>query len=886
MSWLNRLLGTLRKNKLEEQLDQELQFHIEMRMREFIAEGMTPEEACYRARRIFGNRTLLKERTRAMDTFGWIESLGQDLRYAGRMLRKSPVFTCVAVLSLALGIGANTAIFSAVYATLIKPLPFKSADRLVFIRKKNPPRGWVRNPISPPEILAWRDQSGVFEDLAAFTQHSCVMTGAGEAEEYPCEIASSNLFPLLGVAPVRGRNFLPGEDKEGGPPVAILSYGLWQRRFGSEENILGNVITINGLSYTVVGIMPAGFSHMYAATYNTIPEMWISGIAPSPLHAWNDYFGVGRLKPGISLQQAEAAMAPVSVRLEQMELVDKGWRAEMMSLRMLLAEVTRPALIVLMGAVAFVLLIACANLANLLLARGAARASEFALRNALGAGRGRLIRQLLTESLLISVCGGVLGIWIAFLGCRGLAALAPVYLVNSAPGLARGAADLHVLAFAVAIAFLTAFVFGIAPALQSARPQITQALGENGRGSMQSPRSRRFRSALVVTEIALAMVLLVGAGLMIRTLTELSRVNLGLNPANLLSMRVSFSGERYKDPQSHVDFWQRVVSAVQALPGVESVSVSRGVPIGDWSGQFFTTADHPNPPAGQVPDANYVIAGPDYFRTTQIPLRRGRTFNEHDTQTAQRVAIVNEKLAESTWPGEDPLGKQLRVGGPDSKSPWLTVVGVVGNVRRDGADFGVRNEMYMPYGQHPWLVGGPQHLLVRTSPAVNPENMSRAAVDAIRNVDRSLPVTEIGAVERAVAEPMAEQRMVMALMIAFAALALVLSTLGIYSVLSYSITQRTREIGLRVALGAHEGNVLRLVIADGLRMAVIGITLGIAGALALTRLMTDLLYGVHPTDLVTFSGVTIVLAMVSLSACYVPARRAMKIDPIVALRYE
>jgi putative ABC transport system permease protein len=884
MSWIHRLFGTLRKNKLEDQLDDELQFHIEMRTREFIAEGMRPEEAHYRARRAFGNQVLLKEQTREMDTIGWFESLGQDLRYAGRMLRKSPVFTCVAVLSLALGIGANTAIFSAVYATLIKPLPFKDPDQLVFIRKKNPPRGWIRNPVSPAEILAWRDQSGVFEDLSAFTQHSCVLTG-GEAEEYPCEIASSNLFPLLGVAPVRGRSFLPEEDKEGGVRVVILSYGLWQRRFGSEESILGHAITINGASYLVVGIMPAGFSHMYAATYDTIPEMWISGIALSPLNAWNDYFAVGRLKPGINLQQAEAAMAPASVRLEQIDPDLKGWRAEMMSLAILRSELTRPALIVLMVAVGFVLLIACANLANLLLARGAARTSEIALRNALGASRSRLVRQLLTESLLISLCGGVLGIWLAFLGCRGLAALVPAYLLNSDPGLARGVADLHVLAFAVVMALLTTFVFGLAPALQSARPQLTQALGENSRCSMQSPRSRRFRGALVVTEIALAMVLLVGAGLMIRTLTELSRLNLGFNPATLLSMRVPFSGERYKEPQSHVEFWQRVVVAVHALPGVESVSVSRGVPVGDWAGQFFTTADHPNPPAGQVPDANYVIAGPDYFRTMQIPLRRGRSFNEHDTQTAQRVVIVSEKLAESSWPGEDPLGKQLRVGGPDSKKPWLTVVGVAGNVLRQGPDGGLHSELYIPYGQYPWLLGGPQHLLVRTSPAVNPESLSRAVVDAIHNVDRSLPVADIGAVERAVAEPMAEQRMVMALMVSFAALALVLSTLGIYSVLSHSITQRTREMGLRVALGAHQGNIMRLVIGDGLRMAVIGITVGIAGALALTRLMTDLLYGVHPTDLVTFSAVTIVLAMVSLVACYVPARRAMKIDPL-ALRYE
>jgi putative ABC transport system permease protein len=726
----------------------------------------------------------------------------------------------------------------------------------------------------------------VFEDLAAFTSRSCVLTGDGEAAEYPCEIVSSNLFPLLGIPAALGRSFLPEEDKEGGSRVAILSYGLWQRRFGGEESILSRAIAVNGANYTVVGVMPAGFSHMYGATYDTNPQMWISGIALSPSHAWNDYFGVGRFKPGVTMKQAEAALLPISVRLEQTDPGLKGWRAEMKSLRTLLSEVTRPALIVLMGAVAFVLLIACANLANLLLARGAARTSEFALRNALGAGSGRLVRQLLTESLLISLCGGILGVWLAFLGCRGIAALAPDYVLNSAPGLARGAADLHVLGFAAATAVLTAFVFGLAPALQGARPQLTQALGENSRASTGGPRSRRFRGALVVTEIALAMVLLIGGGLMVRTFAELSRLNLGFNPANLLSMRVPFSGERYKEPQSRVEFWRRVVAEVQRLPGVQAVSVSRGRPIGDWSGQFFTTADHPNPPAGQVPDANYLIAGPDYFRATEIPLRRGRIFNEYDTKTAERVVIVNEKLAESNWPGEDPLGKQLHEGSPDSEKPWLTVVGVVGNVLREGPDYGIRSEMYVPYGQYPWLLDGPQHLLVRTAPSVNPESLSRGIVDTIHHVDKSLPVADIEGVEREVAEPIAQQRLVMALLVSFSTLALVLATLGIYSVLSYSIAQRTREIGLRVALGAPRGKVLRLIIAEGVSMAAIGIALGIGGALLLTRLMSDLLYGVRPTDLVTFGAVSIVLGAVSILACYAPARRAIKIDPIVALRYE
>ena len=885
MSWFHRLIGTLRKNKLEGELDDELQFHLEMRTREFVEQGMPLKEAGYRAQRLFGNRTLLKERTRDMDVLGWIESLGKDLRYATRMLLRSPGFTAVAVLSLALGIGANTAIFSAVYAALLKPIPFKKPDRLVFIRKKNPPRGWVHNPVSPPEILAWRDESGVFQDVAAFTFSSCVLTGPGDAEEDPCETISSNLFPLLGAAPARGRTFTPEEDKPEGPRVAILSYGLWQRRFGGEDSAIGRAITVNGASYTVVGVMPVDFSHAYAGPYDRAPEMWISGIALSPVHFWNDYFSVGRLKPGISLQQAEAAMAPVSIRLERYPDL-KGWRAELTSLRTLRSGDTRPALLVLMGAVACVLLIACANLANLLLARGARRASEFAVRNALGAGRARLVRQLLTESLVIAVGGGVLGVWFASLGCRGLAALAPAYLLNSAPGLAGGTAEVHVLVFALVTAGATTFLFGLLPALQATRPQLTQALGENARGSMQSPRSRAFRGALVVMEIALAMVLLVGAGLMVRTLAGLSGVNLGFNPANVLSVRVPLSGERYHEPQSRVEFWQRVVKAVQALPGVEAASVSRGLPIGDWAGQFFTTADHPNPPAGQVPDANYIIAGPDYFRALRIPLRRGRSFNQHDTQIAERVAIVNEKLAQSYWPGQDPIGKRLHIGSPGSQSPWLSVVGVAGNVLSQGPDGGVHAEIYIPYQQFPWLLGGPQHLLVRTSASVRPESIVRAVTAEIHGVDRNQPVADIETLEHAAAEPMAQQQMVMALLLSFAALALVLSVLGIYSVLSYSTAQRTREIGLRVALGAHPRDVLKLVVRDGIRLAVLGIALGLAASLVLTRLMTELLYGVRPTDPITFVAVTIALAGASLAACYVPARRALNIDPMTALRYE
>lgn len=875
----------LRLTRKEREFGAEVEAHIQIEAERLQEQGLSEEEAQAAARRAFGNVTQAQERFYESDRWSWLDHLWQDVRFGLRMLAKSPGFTAVAVLTLALGIGANTVIFSAVYAVLLKPLPFKDPDRLVFIEKKNPPRGWIRNPISPPEILAWRDESGVFEYMAAFTHASCVLTGAGEAEEDPCEVASSNLFPLLGVAPIRGRTFSADEDKAEGPRAAILSYGLWLRRFGGDESVIGRAIELNGASYTIVGVMPASFSHLYASPYDTVPAMWVSGIALSPAHAWNDYFGIGRLRPGISLRQAEAQMDPVSVRIEQVHPDLKGWRADLMTLRAVLSGDTRSALVVLMGAVVFVLLIACANMANLLLARGAVRASEFAVRNALGAGQGRVIRQLLTESLVISLAGGALGVLLASLGCRGLVALGPPILLKSAPGLAGGTADLRVLAFALVTVLVTTFLFGLAPALQSARQPAAETMKESGRSSLQSPRSRRFRSVLVVSELALSVVLLVGAGLMIRTLAQLSQVNLGFNPANVLTLRVPLSGDRYKQPKACAEFWEQLVRAVKALPGVEAASVSRGLPIGDWAGQFFTTSDQPNPPAGQVPDANYIVVGPDYFRTIQVPLRRGRSFTEHDTQSAGRVAVVNEELARLYWPGQDPIGKQLRVGSSTSAAPWLSVVGVAGNVHSQGPDAGFHPEIYIPYQQFPWTLN-PEHLLMRTSPAVKPETLVRAVVQEVHSLDKAQPAADIRTLEQTAREPMAQQRMVMALLVSFAALALVLSMLGIYSVLSYSIAQRTREIGVRVALGAQRGSVLRLVISSGIRLALLGICVGVAAALALTHLITSLLYGVRTTDPVTFGAVIMVLAATSLLACYIPARRAMKIDPIVALRYE
>jgi putative ABC transport system permease protein len=887
MSLLRSIVGGLRslfrKERVSQELDEELRGFLEMAAQEKIKQGMSRNDALRAVRLERDSVETAKQDVRAASWESFAETCWHDLRFGLRTLRKSPGFTAVAVITLALGIGANTVIFSAVYAVLLKPLPFNGSDQLVFIEKKNPARGWDRNPISPAEILAWRNQSGAFEDIAAYTQRTCVLTGAGEAEEDPCEVISSNLFPLLAVAPNRGRPFSVEEDGRQGPRAVILSYGLWQRRFAADEKVIGRALDVNGDSYTVVGIMPSNFSHLYASPYGELPELWLSGIGLSPTLAWNDYFGVGRLKPGIRLQQAEAQMNTVSERIESMHNDLKGWRAQLITLRTNASGDTRPALFVLMGAVIFVLLIACANIANLLLARGSVRANEFAVRNALGAAKSRIIRQLLTESLVLSAAGGVLGVLLASLGCKALVLLAPPIIVKSAPGLAAGATDLRVLAFALVAVVATTLFFGLAPALQSVRPNAAETLKAAGRGALQGPHSRRFRSALVVSEIALAMVLLIGAGLMMRTLAGLSRLNLGFNPMNVLTLRVPLSGERYKEPQVPAQFWEHVVSAVESLPGVEAASVSRGLPINGWEGQFFTILDNPNPPAGQVPAGNYVVIGPHYFRAMEIPLRTGRSFNDHDTQSGEKVVIVNEKLARSYWPGQNPLGKQLRIGG---QGPWRTVVGVADDVLSQGPDGGFNPEMYIPYQQFPWLVDGPKHLVVRTSATAKPVSLVRAVMQEIHRVDKNQPVADIATMEDIAIEPIKQQRMVMALLSSFAVLALVLSALGIYGVLSYSIAQRTREIGLRLALGADRSSVLRLVVGTGARLALLGIAAGTAIALALTRLMTDLLYGVRPADPLTFSVVTFVLAATSILACYIPARRATRVDPLAALRYE
>jgi putative ABC transport system permease protein len=864
----------------------EIESHIDLEAERLRQQGLSAAAAAVAARREFGNVTRAEERFYETGHWLWWDHLKQDVRFSLRNLANSPAFTAVAVLTLALGIGATTVIFTAVYAALLKPLPFADPGRLVAVWRKNPSHGWAWNNVTPAELIAWRDESGAFDDMAAFAPTSCVLTDGGEPEDDPCELVSSNLFPLLGVSPVRGRLFSEDEDWPDSARVVILSYGLWQRRFGGDERIIGRVIDVNNVKYSVVGVMPEKLPHSYASPYLSVPSLWVAGIGLSPTRLWNDYIGIGRLKSGMSVAAAATRMDSVSARLAGLHSILTGWWPQVMSLRREVSGSLRPALTVLMGAVFFVLLIACGNVANLLLARGVARGGEFAMRRALGATRGRVVRQLLAESLVLALAGGVAGIVVAYAGCRSLVAVAPPVLLNSAPEFARGVGDPRVLAFALATTLATTVLFGLTPALQGVRPRTVSTELDAGLASLRRVPIPPARSALIVSEVALAAVVLIGAGLMVRTLAELHRADRGFSAAQVLTLRVSLTGDRYVTPLAQEEFLERTVAAIKALPGVDAASVTRGLPVTGWAGLQFTTYDHPNPSAANWPDANYVVVGPDYFRVMGIPLREGRYFDARDIESASKVVIVSEHLARTYWAGQNPIGKLLRVGPPTS--PWRAVAGVVGDVGdvlTQGPERGRLSEMYLPYQQYPWLMV-PEQMVLRTVPGVAPASVARAATRAIHRADPRVPVTDIEPLERLVRDSTGLQRLVMNLLVAFATLALVLSALGIFGVLAYTVSQRSREISVRAALGAQPRALLHLVCRDAALLTGAGLGIGLAAAFLLTRLMAGLLYGVRPADPLTFAAAAILLGVTSLLAAYLPARRAIAADPGFALRHE
>jgi putative ABC transport system permease protein len=811
----------------------------------------------------------------------------QDLRYAARMLRNRPGFTLVAVITLSLGIGANTAIFSVVNAVLLRPLPFKDPQRLVDIYERRANSGLANLPVSGHEFAAWQQRSHSFEAITLIQPDGLTLTGKGDPTVVNVARVSTDFFSVIGVPQILGRGFATGEDQDGGAKLAVLNEKLWRQRFSSDPSVVNQAISLNNENYIVVGVMPA---------LELMPDV----IIPIDMRGEVQKVGkhshqvIARLKPGVTLEQSQADLAVVSNQIEQ-EFVqaNKGHLVKAVPMHQDVTGDSSLALFTLFGAVGFVLLIACANVANLLLTRAAIRQKEMAIRAALGAGRWRLIRQTLTESLLLSVLGGALGLlsayWIVDLISRTT--------VINLPRLDQVRLDNRVLLATIGFSFLTGLLTGLAPAWRNSDSHLYQGLINGTRGSMSSSR-RRIGNALVVMEVALAVILLVGGGLMLKSFVQLLRVNPGFDPHQVLRLDLVLPNPKYGKPQKQRAFYEELLGRLRTLPGVDTVGATTRTPLnpGDnWSG--FAIEGRPDPPPGDQQQAANRVVTNDYFQSLHIPLRKGRFFNDADARVALPVmryydqqpypahyndpqpvpvAIINEAMAKQYWPNEDPIGKRLKI----IASPWITVVGVVGDVHHTGLNTPPNPEIYLSHLQEP---NGALAVMMRTSG--DPLNLAGVARAELKLLDKELPVT-ITTMDQILSNSVAGQRFNAVLLGIFASLALILATIGVFGVINYSVAQRTHEIGIRLALGAQRRDVFKLIVGQGLILAFIGVVVGAIGAFGLTRLIESLLFGVSPTDALTFGLVSVIVTAVALLACYLPARRAMQVDPLVALRYE
>jgi len=807
-----------------------------------------------------------------------METLLKDIRYGVRMLLRNPGFTLVSVIALALGIGANAAIFSVVNGVLLRPLPFKEPERLMMIRETKLPQ-FPEFSVASGNFLDWKKQNTVFERLIAFKPSSLNLIGTGDPERLRVLNVTEGFFATLGAQPQLGRDFLAEEDLPGRNNVVVLSHGLWQRRFGGDSKILNQAVTLNGQSYTVIGVMPPTFH--FGSGENEF-DLWTPMAFTEQQvqnHGGHDLAAIGQLKPGATVDQARAEMSAIAGRLAAQYPVDTGWNVKVMPLLEFSVRSIRPALLVLLVAVAFVLLIACANVANLLLARAAGRQREIATRTALGASRWRIVRQLLTESVLLSLVGGAVGLVLAKWGMELLLTWAPQDL----PRMDNVSLDGRALVFTAAITLLTGVIFGLVPALQASKPNLNETMKDAGRGSTEGGRRKLIRSTLVVLEVASALMLLVGAGLMIKSFWRLQQVDPGFNPNNALTVSVSLPKTKYPEETQQVAFFQQMIERARTLPGVQAAGAGHVIPLSgnDFVLSFEIDGRPPLPPE-LTQSTNYYSVSADYFKAMGIPLRRGRLFTERDTKDSPRVALINETMAKRIFPDEDPVGKRITFDNRQKQNPeWFEIVGIVGDVKQYGLDQVTTMQTYEPYTQQTFSY---MTLVVRT--AGDPTNLSAAIRSEILKLDKEQPATNIKTLNEFFSTSIAQQRFSVVLLAVFAAVALVLAAVGIYGVLSYAVTQRTHEIGIRMALGAGRRDVLRLVVGQGMLLTAIGVVGGLVAAFALTRLMASLLFGVTATDAVTFGSVASVLLVVALLACYIPARRATKVDPLTALRYE
>jgi putative ABC transport system permease protein len=878
MAMLNKLRLRLRalffKSKMEDELQAELQFHLEREIEENIARGMTPEEARFAALRSFGGVERVKEESRDVRGVRFLEEVWQDLRYGARMLFKNPGFTLVAGLTLSMGIGANVAIFSVVNAVLIQPLPFAEPDRLVWAWG-NIRSGGDSIDVSPLDYLDYRAQNTTFEQFAAtFSIPTYLnLTGAGEPERLEGRAVTSNFFQALGVNAALGRTFLPENEKLGSERVVVLSQELWRRRFGGDPSIVGKTLTLNGNNYEVIGVAPPSFKFPQGA------QLWapMSFDAEPGLRQRKAHFlrPIGRLKPGVTLAQAQADMDAVARRLEaQYPESNAGWNLRLVPLRDPLVGNIRPTLQMLFGAVGFVLLIACVNVANLSLARAATRQREIAVRMALGAGRLRIARQMLSESMLLALTGGALGVILAGWGVDLIVA----FIGDNIPPIAQVGVDRVALTFTLGVSLLTGLLFGLAPALMATWPQLSETLKDGGKGAGQSGLRNRTRSLLVVFETAIAVTLLIGAGLLVRSYIRLQHVNPGFDAANVLTTRMNLAYAKYDSPEKAAAFWEQLHERLAALPGVEAVGMITELPLsGQPNSAFFTVEGRPPVLPGQEFDANFRRVNQDYLRSMRIPRLRGRDFTEQEARQNAKVVLISESLASEVFPNEEPLGKRLRI--PQYEPTSFEIVGVVGDIRHRGLDAAPYAAMYLPALSTGWI-----NLTIRA--AGDPMSLAAAVRRETRAIDPDQPIGAIRTMEQVLSESVSEPRYRTGLLGLFALVALILAGVGIYGVIAYTTAQRLREIAVRMALGAQSKDVLKLIIGQGIRLSLAGLLLGLGGALSLTRVMKTLLFGISATDPLTFAVIALLLMAVALLACWIPARRATRVDPLVTLRCE
>ena len=881
---LSRARALFEKDRIESEMDKELSFHLEMEIEKNIKRGMSAKEARNLALRSFGGVERIKEECRDVQRARFIENLLQDLRYGVRVLVKNPGFTLVALVTLALGIGANTAIFSVIYGVLMRPLPYANGNRLVILHQQAPLARIEDMNFSVKEITDYREQNQTLEGVAEHHSMSFILLGREEPERIQTAVVSANFFDLLGVKPLLGRAFLPEDDQKGADAVLVLSYKYWQRSHGGDPNIVGRVFTMNDRPHTVIGVLPSipqypVESDVYMPTVACPTRSSERVMANRNFRMMNVF---GRLKDGVAVEQAGADLANIAGSLQKTYPdsypENRGYAATLAPLQDELTRQAKPTFLILLGTAGLVLLIACANVANLTLARLMRREREMAIRAALGAGRWRLIRQLLTESTLLSLAGGALGLLVAAWGLD--------LLVTFAARFTTRASEINinsfVLLFTLGVAVLTGLAFGLMPAFSSEQ-NLTAALKEGSNRTSASAQRQRARNMLIVAQVAISFMLLIGAGLMMRSLLKLQQVNPGFNPENVMTMRVSPNWSKYTTNQQFRDLQTRLLEKVQSQPGVISAAMASTFPLnplGSIAQAFnrgFLIEGRPLADGELAPQADFRVISPDYFETIRMPLIKGRVFEETDKDKAPLVAIINQTMARHRWGDEDPIGRRVSF---DRGETWVTIVGIVGDVKQYGLGSQITDELYSPMAQN---FGG-NTLLFRT--ASDPMTMARVMRELVYDVDPDTAVDNVQTLEQVRTESLASPRLTTILMSLFAGLALVITAAGIAGVMALSVSQRTNELGIRMALGATSGRVMAMVMRQGMTMVVTGLGLGVVGALALTRLMTSLLFSVEPTDPVTFLAVGTVLIAVAALSCFIPARRVTTIDPMIALRSE